>query len=87
MGGILRTWDRDRRRCAVEGVVMQLLFRSKNQKVTVEYREDGRMIYRNRVTDECLISPRTFPDFNSAEEALVRSGVSNWPVVRAEDVL
>jgi hypothetical protein len=66
---------------------MQLLFRSKNRKVTVEYREDGRMIYRNRVTDETLISPRTFRDFNSAEEALVRSGVSNWSVIRPEDVL
>ena len=45
------------------------------------------MIYRNRVTDECLISPRIFPDFKSAEEALVRSGVSNWRVITAEDVL
>ena len=67
--------------------MMQLLFRSKNRKITVEYREDGRMIYRNRITDETLISPRTFPDFKSAEEALVRSGVSNWSVIRAEDVL
>ena len=63
---------------------MQLLFRSKNRKITVEYREDGRMIYRNRITDETLISPRTFPDF---EEALVRSGVSNWRAITAEDVL
>jgi hypothetical protein len=65
---------------------MQLLFRSKNQKITVEYRDDGRLIYRNRVTEETLISPRTFPDFKSAEEAFVRSEV-NWRVITAEDVL
>lgn len=65
---------------------MQLLFRSKNRKITVEYRDGGRMIYSNRVTDECLISPRTYPDFKSAEEALVRSGVK-WRVITAEDVL
>jgi hypothetical protein len=65
---------------------MQLLFRSKNRKIPVEYRDDGRMIYSNRVTEECLISPRTYPDFKSAEEALVRSGVK-WRVITAEDVL
>jgi hypothetical protein len=65
---------------------MQLLFRSKNRKITVEYRDDGRLIYRNRVTDECLISPCTFLDFKSAEEAFVRSKV-NWRAISAEDVL
>jgi hypothetical protein len=66
---------------------MRLVFQSTNGKITVEYRSDGSMIYRNRVTDECLISPSTYSTFESAEEALAWSGVSNWPVMRPEDEL